>query len=121
MSKASSGLLHLAEVVVAFAVIAISVVSPRAVRAGELINGATIASIAAASNDQDQFTITIVGGTGPCAGQSITFPVALSPSEMAWSTVFGLAAGAMKNAQLIRAYNYVDNDCSKAVFLQVFK
>lgn len=103
------------------AITAYSLAWGAAAEAGELISGATILSVASASNNQEQFTITILGGTGPCAGQNITFPVSTSPSEMTWSTVFALAGSALKNGHTIKVYNYVNDDCSKATFLQVFK
>ncbi|MEE8482727.1 MAG: DUF5992 family protein [Acidiferrobacterales bacterium] len=97
------------------AFLAISVIS--SVQAIELISGARIVSISAASGNRDAFSMTLEGGTGPCAGKSIAFMTKKSPSVNTWSGALIVATAAMNQENYVTAEG--DGGCDSATVLTV--
>ncbi|MFV1998432.1 MAG: DUF5992 family protein [Acidiferrobacterales bacterium] len=87
------------------------------VQAKELISGARIVSISAANGNRDAFSMTLEGGTGPCAGKSIAFLTRKSPSVNTWSGTLIVATAAMNQENYVSAEG--DGGCDSATVLTV--
>lgn len=82
-----------------------------------MISGARIVSISAASGNRDAFSMTLEGGTGPCAGKSIAFLTRKSPSVNTWSGALIVVTAAMNQENYVTAEG--DGGCDSATVLTV--
>ncbi|MCJ8274163.1 MAG: DUF5992 family protein [Psychrosphaera sp.] len=90
--------------------------------AGELINSATVTSVANVASNIDQFVIYFSGGTGVCTTQDyIIFPADAAISKEAHNRAYSLVLTALTTGMKVKIHNYESNACDRATFVQVSK
>lgn len=85
-----------------------------------LVKGATIASIANTSSNQDIFTIWIEGGEGVCPNV-ITFPRSATSSNEIHKRAYATALTAFTTGAKIWVHNYQGSDCNNAAYIRLIK
>ncbi len=90
--------------------------------AGELINNATVTSIANVGSNVDQFVVYYSGGAGVCATQGfIMFPATAAVSKEVHNRAYTLALAALTTGMKIRVHNYESDACDRASFVAISK
>lgn len=97
-------------------------------QAGELVNGATIKGIANTNNNvPNMFVVYLTGGSGPCAGNSVSFQMApligdtdtKTSIREQFSRTYALALAAYTAGRKVTIHNYANSDCSGVLYLNV--
>ena len=89
--------------------------------AGYIASGAVITSIANTAGNQKNFSITVTGGTGPCSETVIVFPEVDAADAKAHQRAYAAALLAFTTGARVSIYNYLDEGCMRASFIQVIK
>ena len=93
--------------------------------AGYIASNVTITAVSNTANNGQHFTIRTAGGSGVCAGQKITFPLAdagtASNNQEIHNRAFALALAAMLSGKHVSVYNYADDTCSHAAYIEIFQ
>lgn len=90
--------------------------------AGDLVKGAEITMIGNTTNGGDDFFIKVSGGTGPCVGQNLVFPVDAAASKEQHARAYSLALTAFTTgSKKIRAYNFNGGSCRSASYIEMSK
>jgi hypothetical protein len=70
--------------------------------------------------NQTKFAVAVSGGTGPCTGGVwITFPASAAPDLEAHKRAYSAALVALTTAMKVTNYNYNDNNCAGASYIEV--
>jgi hypothetical protein len=101
----------------ALALIALAV--PHLAFSGYLVTTGTIQSISNTSGNNALFTITVVGGSGPCNGQNIAFLAWAAPDADTHKRAYALAMLAFATGKRINVYNYTNDACTTASYIDV--
>ena len=90
---------------------------------GVLANNSKIETIANISSDNDGLYLTLVGGTGDCAGKTVFFKKENQPNESieALNRAVSLAMLAFVSDMYVQIYNYDDDDCNGVSYIRVKK
>jgi len=87
--------------------------------AGYLISNATISTVYNVSSNSNSFALAIAGGTGVCAGTLIVFPVTSAPDADTHKRAYAAALLAFAMGKTVTIYNYANDSCSGASYIQV--
>lgn len=88
---------------------------------GYIVTNATITNVANIDSSQDKFVIKTNGGTGACANSYIAFPITSSFNQKTMDRAFALAVTAMTAGYTVDVYNYSDDSCTGASFIEIRK
>ncbi len=86
-----------------------------------IVENATVKSVANTSSNQDNFSISVEGGTGPCANKTIIFPRAATSSNEIFSRAYSTALTAFASGHKVWVHNYSGDSCTNAAFIRVTK
>ncbi|OZG72362.1 hypothetical protein BTA51_16665 [Hahella sp. CCB-MM4] len=87
--------------------------------AGDLATGSKIASITNTNSNSNAFVIRVEGGTGPCVGKSIVFPLSIAGSQSIFDKAYAAALAAFAGGFSIRVHNYSDDSCNQAAYIEL--
>lgn len=90
-------------------------------QAGSIVSDGYVSIIENTSGNQALFTIKVTGGTGPCVGQTISFPVWAAPDADTHKRAYAAAMLAFSLGYRVSVWNYVDNTCTSAAYIAVIK
>jgi len=95
------------------------------VEAGYLAINAKIKSVASTAGGGSSFSVVAYDGTGPCNTSSsqvnIYFPQQMASSADVFKRSYMMIMTAMSSGQRVNIYNYVDNQCDKAVAVELIE
>ena len=89
-------------------------------QAGDLVTNGRVVRIANTGNNQAVFSIEVSGGTqNLCAGGWITFPASAAADAATHARAYATALLAFSTGALVRVYNYQNNTCDTAAYLEL--
>ena len=91
------------------------------VYAGSIATDVQIQSVANTQGNQTQFSIVVTGGSGPCSGQTINFPVWAAVDADSHKRAYAATLMAFAMGAKVSIWNYVDNGCLAAAYIVVTK
>lgn len=89
--------------------------------AGYIANSVTITNIANTASNRSEFAIRTTGGTSLCDGQWIVFPALDASDTPAHQRAYANALLALTTGLKVNIYNYYDETCSRASFIELTK
>jgi hypothetical protein len=89
--------------------------------AGYIVQQGVITQVANTASNQRNFSVTVTGGTGPCAGTVIVFPEVDAADSKAHQRAYATALLAYMTGATVYIYNYVDDGCGRASFILMVK
>ena len=88
-------------------------------QAGYVLTGGTLTSVTNTASNEPQFAIVANTGSGPCVGQWIHFPQDAAPDID--SHAFAIALLAHTTGSKVTVYNYENDACNRAVYIELVK
>jgi hypothetical protein len=88
---------------------------------GYVVTGATITHVTNTSGNAAAFSITVSGGTGSCAGSTITFLQTAAPDADTFKRAYVAALMALSVGLHVTVYNYTDTTCNLASYIDVYQ
>jgi Family of unknown function (DUF5992) len=87
--------------------------------AGYVIQGATIVNVGSTNGNAAQFHVVVTGGAGPCVGQTILFHISNAPDADTHKRAYAAALLALAMGYRVNIYNYTDNNCAGASYIDI--
>ena len=92
------------------------------VYAGQIVTGAQVIAVVNTSGNEDVYQVKTTGGAdNKCEGKYIQFPVSDSANKETHARGYTTALTALTNGLKVTIYNYVDQNCNDASFIEITK
>ena len=91
--------------------------------AGYVTVGATVTHVSSTNANTQSFVVQVVGGTGPCtngSGFEVVFPLTAAPDADTHKRAYAAALLALALGMHVSIYNYTDNNCLGASYIDVY-
>lgn len=88
---------------------------------GYVLTGGTLTGVTNTASNAPQFGVIANGGGGPCVGQWILFPRDATPDVENYKRAFALAVLAHTTGSKVNIYNYENDACNRAVYIELAK
>jgi hypothetical protein len=91
-------------------------------KAGYLVQEAKVTRVANTSSNQAMFVVWVVGGTGTCAmtaGRWIAFPLSSAVDADVHKRAWSAALLALSSGMNVTIYNYANDDCYGASYIEI--
>lgn len=85
--------------------------------AGFIASESTITSIKNVTGNMPQFAVFVTGGTGPCLNTWVVFPVSAAPDADTHKRAYATAMMAIALGMHVIIYNYTDDSCLGASYI----
>lgn len=102
-----------------FGIVCVLILSVSANAATLLVENAEVTRVTNSANNTDTFTISTVGGTGLCASTPISFPAQSVSHQEIHKRAFAIALAANATGKKVRIYNYVNQECNGAGYIEL--
>lgn len=87
--------------------------------AGYLVQNGTITRVYNTSNNQNAFAVNVQGGTGPCTSTVIVFPLSAAADADTHKRAYAAALMAFAMGLQVSIYNYTNDTCTIASYIDV--
>jgi hypothetical protein len=88
--------------------------------AGDLVTGGRVVRIANTGNNLNVFSVEVAGGSqNLCSNVWITFPATAAPDADTYKRAYAAALVALTTGVLVRVYNYQNNSCDAASYIEL--
>lgn len=91
--------------------------------AGYIVVGATVTHISSTNGNNQSFQVQVAGGTGPCTngtGMWVVFPLSAAPDADTHKRAYAAAMLALATGMRVTLYNYSDDGCTGASYVDVY-
>jgi hypothetical protein len=92
-------------------------------QAAHIVQDATIIRVSSTNGNTASFQVMVAGGTGPCtslSGTWVVFPVAAAPHADTHKRAYAAALLALTTGMRVVLYNYTDDNCVLASYVDVY-